>query len=61
MNVFEKFLGGAVILIFVYLVIINYQGTTAALNGFAQMLTGVFGTLQGRAVSYGGSAGVTVR
>lgn len=60
MGALEKFLAGAVVLIAIYLLLVNPGGTAQVFSGFAQLLSGVFGTLQGRAVSYGGAAGVTV-
>ena len=58
MGAIEKFMAGAVVLIGVYLIVLNPDGTAKALNGIAQLLSGTFGTLQGRSVT--DPSGVTV-
>jgi hypothetical protein len=59
MRAVESFLGGAVILIAVYLLLANGNAANAILNSLARMGVGIFGTLQGRDVSGFGDLRVT--
>jgi hypothetical protein len=44
----DKFLAGALGLIFVYLLVFNYQGSVAVFNALAAGTGGLFKVLQGR-------------
>ena len=58
----DKFIGGALALIALYLFVANPNAVNQILNSLAQLSTGVFGTLQGRPVQIGAAgSGINVR
>ena len=48
MGTLDKFLGGALALIFVYLLVANSGGAQKVLESLASLTSGTFKTLQGR-------------
>ena len=48
MGTVSKLLSGTAILIGIYLIVVNYKGTTEVINSLAKAYTGGVKTLQGR-------------